>query len=198
MDELRPGLWTWTARHPDWTTPDDGWGPDVRSYALAAEGVLVLVDPLAPPPEVDDLAAGREVAVLLTVWDHRRSTADCVMRFGADVHAPHEAAARLVPPAAGYAVGDALPGRLLAQTAFWPNEAALWSAAHGALFTGDVLLNEHGLSIPPDDWLEGAATPDEVRAGLRPLLELPVELVLPTHGAPVADDAYAQLEAALS
>jgi len=198
VDELRPGLWTWTARHPDWTTPDDGWGPDVRSYALAAEGVLVLVDPLAPPPAVDELAAGGEVAVVLTVWDHRRSTAECVMRFGAHVHAPHEAAARLAPPAAGYAAGDALPGGLLAQTGFWPNEATLWSGAHRALFTGDVLLNEHGLSIPPDDWLEGAATPDEVRAGLRPLLELPVELVLPTHGAPVVAGAYAQLEAALA
>jgi len=197
VDELRPGLWTWTAHHPDWTTPDDGWGPDVRSYALAAEGELVLVDPLAPPPEIDELAAGREVAVVLTVLDHRRSTADCVIRFGANVHAPHVAVARL-SPATGYAVGDALPGGLLAQTAFWPNEATLWSSAHGALFTGDVLLNEHGLSILPDDWLAGAATPDEVRAGLRPLLDLPVELVLPTHGAPVVAGAHAQLEAALS
>ena len=170
----------------------------MRSYALAAEGVLVLVDPLAPPPDVDELAAGREVAVVLTVWDHERSTADCVIRLGARVHAPHEAAARLSTPAAGYAVGDALPGGLLALTAFWPNEATLWSSAHGALFTGDVLLNEHGLSIPPDDWLAGAATPDEVRAGLRPLLELPVELVLPTHGAPVVDEAHEALAAALS
>jgi hypothetical protein len=197
VDELVPGLWTWTARHPEWRTPEDGWGPVVRSYALASDGVLVLVDPLAPPADIERLAAGRDVAVLLTGLDHERSTADCVTRFRASVHAPAEAAAHLATPASGYAVGDALPGGVVAQTGFWSNEATLWAAAYGALFTGDVLLNEHGLSISPDDWFADAATPEQVRAGLRPLLELPVELVLPTHGEPVVEEARTRLAAAL-
>jgi glyoxylase-like metal-dependent hydrolase (beta-lactamase superfamily II) len=197
VHELRPGLWTWTARHPAWTSPEHGWGPVVRSYALDAGGVFVLLDPLAPPSLVEELAAGKEAVVLLTVLDHERSAAECVERLGAHVHAPHAVLAELATPATGYAVGDALPGGVEACTGFWPHEATLWIPAHGALVTGDVILAEHGLSILPEGWLEGAATPDEVREGLRPLLDLPVELVLPTHGDPVVRDAHAALAAAL-
>ncbi len=68
MDEPQPGLWTSTARHPAWT-PDDEWGPDVRSYASDLEGRLILFDPVTPP---DDLLAGRDAAVVLTDW-HGRS-----------------------------------------------------------------------------------------------------------------------------
>ena len=60
-----------------------------------------------------------------------------------------------------------------------------------------MLIAERGLSISPDDWLGDAATPEQVREGLRPLLELPVELVLPTHGDPIVRDAHAALAAAL-
>jgi glyoxylase-like metal-dependent hydrolase (beta-lactamase superfamily II) len=197
MQELLPGLWTWTARHPEWLTPDDGWGPDVRSYALDTASTLVLIDPLSPPAPVDGLAAGKEVAVLLTVYAHERSAAECVERLGARVLAPAKSLDDLSTPATGYAVGDTLPGGVEARTGFWPNEATLWLPEQRALVTGDVLLGERGLSIPPDDWLEDAATPEQVREGLRPLLDLPVELVLPTHGEPVLADARAQLAAAL-
>jgi hypothetical protein len=198
MQELRPGLWTWAARHPEWLTPDDGWGPDVRSYALVAAGSLVLIDPLSPPAPVDGLSAGKEVTVLLTVYAHERSAADCVSRLGAQVLAPAQSLGDLSIPATGYAVGDVLAGGVEACTGFWPNEATLWLPEQRALVTGDVLLGERGLSIPPEDWLEDAATPQEVREGLRPLLDLPLELVLPTHGEPLLADAHARLSAALA
>ncbi len=198
MRELRPGLWTWTARHPEWLTPEDGWGPEVRSYALDAAGVLVLIDPLSPPSLVEELASGKQTAVVLTVPAHERSAAECIERLGARVYAPAAGLVDLATPATGYAVGDVLAGGVEACTGFWPSEATLWLAEQRALVTGDVLLGEHGLGIPPDDWLEGEATPDELREGLRPLLELPVELVLPTHGDPVLEDARAQLAAVLA
>jgi hypothetical protein len=47
---------------------------------------------------------------------------------------------------------------------------------------------------PAIDWVPEGVSPDEVLKGLRPLLELPVELVLLTHGGP-ADRA--DLERAL-
>jgi hypothetical protein len=196
--ELRQGLWTWTARHPEWSTPADGWGPEVRSYALDAGGTLVLIDPLSPPALVEELASGRRTAVVLTVAAHERSATGCVERLGAHVYAPAASLAELATPATGYAVGDVLAGGIEACTGFWPNEATLWLAGHRALVTGDVLLGEHGLRVPPDDWLEERATPAELCAGLRPLLALPVELVLPTHGDPVLADAAAQLAAALA
>ena len=43
IEEIRPGLWTWTGEHPEWT-PELTWGPEVRSYAVALEGMTVLIE----------------------------------------------------------------------------------------------------------------------------------------------------------
>ena len=62
----------------------------------------------------------------------------------------------------------------------------LWIPAHRALVTGDVLLGgEAGFRLQPDSWIADGLAPAELRERLRPLLELPVELLLPTHGDPV-------------
>jgi hypothetical protein len=45
MEQLRAGLWTWTAPHPEWHEQ-----PVVRSYAVERGGVLVLIDPSEPVP----------------------------------------------------------------------------------------------------------------------------------------------------
>jgi hypothetical protein len=72
---------------------------------------------------------------------------------------------------------DARPG-------FYPDERVLWLSEHGALVFGD--------SFPggpiPDDWLPEGQTRADYRSWLAPLLELPVELVLPTHGDPGGRD----------
>jgi hypothetical protein len=41
----------------------------------------------------------------------------------------------------------------------------------------------HGLEIN-ERWLRPGVTREQIAAGLRPLLDLPVEHVLPTHGGP--------------
>jgi glyoxylase-like metal-dependent hydrolase (beta-lactamase superfamily II) len=51
-----------------------------------------------------------------------------------------------------------------------------------------------GLELPAD-WLPRGVTREQAAEALRPLLELPVELVLPTHGPPTD---RAALERALS
>jgi hypothetical protein len=56
VDEIAPGLWRWTAPHPEWK-PDVEWGREVASFAFAVDETLVLVDPL-----VRDEAAQRLVA----------------------------------------------------------------------------------------------------------------------------------------
>ena len=64
MEEIRPGLWTWTGEHPEWT-PEMTWGPEVRSYAVQIEDERYLIDPVLPAPRAD--------GILLTVPWHRRS-----------------------------------------------------------------------------------------------------------------------------
>jgi glyoxylase-like metal-dependent hydrolase (beta-lactamase superfamily II) len=85
-----------------------------------------------------------------------------------------------------------------AQPAFFPGERSLWIPAQNALVIGDSLP---GAGAMPDAWLESEwakATREEYNEKLRPLLDLPVELLLPTHGDPVLDDAHDRLSAALS
>jgi glyoxylase-like metal-dependent hydrolase (beta-lactamase superfamily II) len=85
-----------------------------------------------------------------------------------------------------------------AQPAFFPGERTLWLPAHNALVAGDCLP---GGGAIPDAWLESEwakATREEYNLKLCPLLDLPIELLLPTHGDPVVEDAHARLAKALS
>jgi glyoxylase-like metal-dependent hydrolase (beta-lactamase superfamily II) len=69
------------------------------------------------------------------------------------------------------------PGRL-------PNDLVLWVESRRALIVGDTLVDfGRGLELPAD-WLPKGVTREQMVEALRPLLELPVELVLPAHGAP--------------
>lgn len=148
MEEVRPGLWTWTAPHPEWDEQ-----PAVRSYAVERDGVLVLIDPMSPPA---DLVEGRELQVALTCPWHSRSASE-LQASEADVES---------------------------RQGFYPDERVLWLPEHRALVFGD--------SFPggpiPDDWLPEGQTRADYDAWLAPLIELPVELVLPTHGDPGGRD----------
>jgi len=202
MEELRPGLWTWTALHPSWTPEEggpEGWEQEVRSYAYEAGDSVVLFDPLVSVGEAEELAIGRPLVVVLTCRWHRRSAAELVERLGAVVHAPAVDADELGMPVVPYDHSDELPGGVEPKLGGYPNEATLWIRAHGALVTGDVFLGgERGFRVQPDSWLAEGLTPAGLRERLRPLLDLPLELLLPTHGDPVVDDAHEALARALA
>jgi hypothetical protein len=58
-----------------------------------------------------------------------------------------------------------------------------------------------GLRLCPESWLDylGAGVAHaELADALRPLLELPIEIVLVSHGVPVLEDGHAALEQALA
>ena len=42
VDEIAPGIWRWTAAHPEWR-PDVEWAREVASFAFAVADTLVLV-----------------------------------------------------------------------------------------------------------------------------------------------------------
>jgi len=83
-----------------------------------------------------------------------------------------------------FSAGEQLPVGVEAFPGREPNDVVLWIENRRALVAGDTLIDRgHGLELPTD-WLPDGVTRDEMLAQLRPLLELPVELVLPTHGLP--------------
>jgi glyoxylase-like metal-dependent hydrolase (beta-lactamase superfamily II) len=193
--ELQRGLWHWETRHPDWTpgNPEDE-GAEVTSYAIDDGERLLLLDPLAVPREIDELAADRKTAIVLTVPWHERDTRSLVDRLDATVFVPSPEE----DPIEGrrlFTAGDRLPVGVTAYPGKDENDLVLWVESRGALAFGDTLIERGGVLQIPVDWLSEGVTRDDVVALLRPLLELPIELVLPTHGAPTD---RAALERALS
>jgi hypothetical protein len=172
--ELAPGLWRWTARHPEWEpdpepeSPAD-WPPDVGCVAYAGPGGVALIDPLVEDwGALDEVVAGRRVAVLTTLGFHSRSSDEAVARYGGSTGVPSWVEALDFPDAG--------------ETMFWISE-------HGTLVPGDRLLGAgSGLRLCPESWLRylpGEIGLDRLRQLLQPLLDLPVERVLVSHGEPV-------------
>jgi glyoxylase-like metal-dependent hydrolase (beta-lactamase superfamily II) len=200
-DELRPGLRTWTNYYAEWKD-------DVSSYALARAGELVLIDPLLAADQWSALEAeaeGRELHVLLTVHWHARSSAEVRARFPAArvwAHSRDRAAiARRVEPTDVFGVGEELPGGVVALEARPRTEVLFWDAAHRALIAGDALVGDGaeggGLRTCKAWWLPQSTSLEDLRAALRSTLDLPVELVLVSHGGSIYSAAGAELSRAL-
>jgi glyoxylase-like metal-dependent hydrolase (beta-lactamase superfamily II) len=181
LQEVAPGLRRWTALH-------DEWNEQVGAVALETDDGLVLIDPIAPPREVR-----APDHVLLTVFWHGRNAGD----LGAEhVWAPSRSVRRLrnrnVPVTDAFAAGDRLPGGVRALETARDGEVVFWLPRQRAVVVGDVLLGagakpratSEPLRLCPERWL-GRATRDDLRESLRPLLELPVQRVLVSHGEPV-------------
>ena len=185
MEEIAPGLRRWTSWH-------DHWEQHVGSVAVETADGLVLIDPLDPP---SDLA--RPKHVLLTVYWHARSADRLKARFWAPSRSQRPLANRGVEAEA--AAGE-LPGGIVAFPTARASEAVYWLPEHRALVVGDVLLGagakpratDDPLRLCPERWL-GKATLDDLRTSLRPVLDLPVERVLVSHGLPVLKNGKREL-----
>jgi hypothetical protein len=206
--ELQAGLWHWQAPHPDWT-PGEWWPQEVSSYALDDGARLLLFDPLSVPDELLELAADREPVVVLTAPWHERDTQSLVERLGVPVFTPppdsaddlvrkygvtREQAAGGSPDLAWllagksveghrYSAGDRLPLGIEAFPGWEHNDLVLWIDRVGAVISGDTLV-DFGRGLEINDSLPGGVTHEEIAERLWPLLERPVEVVLPAHGAP--------------
>jgi hypothetical protein len=185
VTELAPGLWRWTAPHPDWKD-GAGWEQEVGCIYYEAPDATVLFDPLVPPEREPFFEAldrdverrGLPLTILLTCTWHERSAAELAERYGAGD----------VPPAGV----ESFPLPEIEETVWWLPE-------HAALVPGDVLLGApEGVRVCPDSWLGEHSSPASIRGALRPLLDLPVERILVSHGEPVLERGREALEGALA
>ena len=197
--ELRPGLWRWSGTYPDWKH-------EVTSVAVTTGAEVVLVDPLLAGDQWERLEAelgDRSLHVLLTIHWHARSAAEVASRFpGTRVwaHSRNRAAiARRAPVTDVFRAGEPLPAGLVSIESRPRSEVMLWEPRSRALITGDALLGDgergEGLHTCPAGWLPESTDLADLRHSLRPLLDLPVELILPSHGAPVLAGAGRELAA---
>ena len=204
--QIDAGLWRWTGHHEEWKE-------EVGSVFCETDDGVVLIDPLVPPEDEDRFwraldrdvqRAGRPVHVLVTVFWHVRSTAALVERYSARVWAPSTSRAA-VERRSGvvtdvFRPGETLPGGIAAFRSARRTEVVFWIPHRGALVPGDVLLGDGagGVRMCPESWLSGKTGHPKLAASLRPLLELPVQRILVSHGEPVLANGRSALAAALT
>jgi len=217
MDEIAPGIWRWTARHPQWHTRIE-WGHEVASYALIGDG-LVLVDPLLPATgapgraEVDRALErlAREASrldITITIPYHARSAEELFLRYRDALPTAiwgHRAVARRFTDDAtvlseiepGGPIGEVATALPIGKPRRY--ETPLYFPAHRALAFGDAVIGiDGGLRI----WQEASTDPlwhERVFVPtMRPLLDLDVERVLVTHGPAVLHDGRRALADAMA
>jgi len=198
VQELRPGLWRWTAPHPEWEHAEN-WGPDVASIYAELPQAIVVIDPLVPAGEDERFWSaldrdverlGRPVHVLLTVHWHERSVAAVLDRYRATLWRPEEK-------------GE-LPEGVHAEVVRGSDwvEALFYLEPHHALVTGDLLIGAKGGIELPVRWFpkgEQQWAEETLKPELRERLDkLPIELVLVSHGEPVLSEGRAALDRGLS
>ena len=185
IEEVRPGLKRWAGPHPEFDPAEgdlDESYSDVASALFHGDDALVFIDPLVPEElwpaldaEVKD--SGKPVVVLTTIFFHERNRDDVARRYG------------------GRIGGDVAGVR--AFSAERADEVAYWLERPRAAVFGDAVLGDNagGLRITP--WARNAEGLEKTRQALLPMLELPIEVVLPAHGNAVLENGRDALTRAL-
>jgi len=208
MKQLRPGLWHWTAPHPDWN-PKQRWPENVSSYAIDDGQRLLLFDPLGVPDDLLERTNDREPVIVLTAPWHERDAKQLVERLHATVYTPPaDTAQDLVDKfdvpleqagdgsddlrwlTAGddndwhpIKAGDRLPIGVEVYAGREHNDLMLWIDRLGAVVAGDSFV-DFGNGYEVNQRPRGGSTREQIVEALRPLLDLPIALVLPAHGEP--------------
>jgi glyoxylase-like metal-dependent hydrolase (beta-lactamase superfamily II) len=196
--DVAPGLWLWRQPHPDWSEGLD-WEPEVSSFVVASRGVVVAIDPLAPPPDAaavwERLAAQPPHEVLILKPDHVRDVDLFARWYGARAHGPWLFWPDDVPHTRLEPVhpGDELPGGLLVlHDGRGRMETPVYLPEQRALVFADAMTAPGGvLRVWGTRWYEERTLP-----AFRAMLDLPFEHVLVSHGEPVhtRDEFEAALE----
>jgi hypothetical protein len=196
--EIVPGLVRWTAPHPDWKEnarpgSADDWDEHVGSVLYELSDSVVLIDPLLPREDragflrwLDERIGARPVGILTTIRWHRRDRDELAERY---------------EPNTAPRAWNAVPPGVVPKPLRGAGETMYWLLAAAALVPGDRLIGAPGgnLQVAPQSWLEGVHVNRPGLVGLlRPLVELPIERVLVSHGEPVLHDGRAALVRAIA
>jgi glyoxylase-like metal-dependent hydrolase (beta-lactamase superfamily II) len=203
LKQLADGLWRWTARHAEWHPGE--WGSEVASFALDAGDATLLIDPLVQQPDQLDAIVTEPVAILITIPYHTRSAEPLSERYGATIYGHRAVTTRLSTAKRFREIGGELPGGARAFAIGKPRryETPIHLPSHRALAWGDAVVTtpEGDLRIWHPDKVDAKRARwyrERFVPTLAPLLELDLERILVTHGAPVLRGGSAALERALA
>jgi hypothetical protein len=196
LAEIVPGLARWTAAHPDWNPhaipgSADDWGQMVGCVLYDGGDVVALIDPLIPSAlrapfleELDARIANRPVSILTTIHYHRRDREQLAERYRANN--------------SGRA-WNAVPAGVQPHPLRRAGETLFWLPAVAALIAGDrLIVSGNRLRVCPQSWLASSQVDRPGLADLlRPLIELPIERVIVSHGDPVLHDGRAAIARAV-
>jgi len=194
-EELAPGLRRWVVHHREWKQ-------DVGCVLVERDGVLCLIDPLLPSRRVA-FPKRSQLHVLISVYWHTRDAGDVLRSHRGTLWAPSGARAAVARRAEieprTFRPGDELPAGIEALPTSRGSEVVFWLPWLRALVPGDVLLGADGggLRLCPASWVGGDEKLEQLRARLQPLRDLPVGMVLVSHGEPVLRNARRALARAL-
>jgi glyoxylase-like metal-dependent hydrolase (beta-lactamase superfamily II) len=189
--EILDGIVTWS-----WLSPPHGY--DFNGWLVRHPAGNLCIDPVEPSPEVLALLTREGVArILLTNRNHTRRAGLVRERTGARIaiHPADAAHAR----AQGTEVDDELrPGErvgpfvVVGVPGKSPGEVALHDPARRLLVVGDAVVGHPPgrLSLLREEVLDD---PPRLRASLRALAALDLDVVLPGDGAPILAGAGARL-----
>ncbi len=158
----------------------------VGSVLYDLDEIVALIDPLVPSDGreeflvwLDELVASRPVTILTTIRWHRRDREQLAERYEGNTKKAWNVIPRGVEPRPLIGAGETL----------------YWLPGAQTLVTGDTVLGtEGGLSVCPQSWLDDVrVNRGELAELLRPLLALPIERVLVSHGEPVLSGGRAAL-----
>ncbi len=188
MHEIAPGIRHWTAEHPK-------IGMEVSSYWLPS--LRVLLDPLAVPAEVDDVAE-----IVLANRHHLRDALEVRERFEARIRAPRAGAHEFddADPVEFYDFEEGLAGGAIIPyqvTELWPDDGALHIPSLKALAIADTVVQfgDSDLMLVPDHLMGDAeAERRGIIDGLAALAErLEFDHLLLAHGTPIVGEGRDRL-----
>jgi hypothetical protein len=164
----------------------------VGSVLYELPDIVALIDPIVPSDGrgeflewLDGRVASRAVTILTTIRWHRRDREELAERYEGN----SSQAWNVIPPGI-----EPRPLHGAGETLFWLPDAL-------TLVAGDRLVGGEagGLNVCPQSWLgEVRVNRPELAGLLRPLLALPIERVLVSHGEPVIRGGRAALARAIA
>jgi glyoxylase-like metal-dependent hydrolase (beta-lactamase superfamily II) len=185
MNEIMPGVFHWTARHPK-------TGSDASSYFIAESGTVL--DPMIPPDVGLDWFQGDHAAqsIALTNRHHDRDAAAYCDTLGLNpVLVPesglHEFEGKDLD-VRGYAPGEEIISGIVAHEvgAICPDDMALEIRSAGALAMADGLVHFERVRFVRDPLMDNPEqTKRELVQSLERLLDVDFDTLLFAHGDPI-------------